>query len=243
MFYLDIRSLKLKSVPMNSIRILLAEDDNNLGVLLKNYLNAKEYNTELFINGTQALKAFPAGSFNLCILDIMMPEMDGLTLAKEIRQISPDMPVIFLTAKNQKEDIIDGFKSGADDYITKPFSMEELLYRIEAVLRRMTTPGTKKKDDFYAIGGYSFDPLKQMLTYKDQTIKLTTKESELLEMLCKHSNEILERNFALKTIWIDDNYFNARSMDVYITRLRKYLSKDPSVKILNVHGRGYKLIS
>jgi two-component system, OmpR family, response regulator len=243
MFDLDIRLLKLKSVPMNNVRILLAEDDNNLGVLLKNYLNAKNYDTELFINGALALKSFPSGSFNLCILDIMMPEMDGLTLAKEIRQISPDMPVIFLTAKNQKEDIIDGFKSGADDYITKPFSMEELLYRIEAILRRINTPGIKKKDDFYSIGGYTFDPLKQMLTYKDQTIKLTTKESELLEMLCKNSNEILERNFALKTIWIDDNYFNARSMDVYITRLRKYLSKDSSVKILNVHGRGYKLIS
>jgi DNA-binding response OmpR family regulator len=228
---------------MNKIKILLAEDDNNLGVLLKNYLTAKNYETILYVNGILALEAFPAGSFNLCILDIMMPEMDGITLAKEIRLLSPDIPVIFLTAKNQKEDVIEGFKSGADDYITKPFSMEELLYRIEAILRRTTSDAVKRTGDSYTIGGYSFDPVKQNLIYNDQTIKLTTKESELLELLCRHGNDILERNFALKTIWIDDNYFNARSMDVYITRLRKYLRKDPSVTILNVHGRGYKLIS
>lgn len=228
---------------MNNIRILLAEDDDNLGILLRNYLIAKNYDTVLFINGSLALKAFPTGSFGLCILDIMMPEMDGLTLAKEIRLINPEIPIIFLTAKNQNEDIIEGFKSGADDYITKPFSMEELLYRIEAILRRTTSPVVNRNAESYTIGGYSFDPLNQLLVFKDQTIKLTTKESELLELLCRHGYEILERNFALKTIWTDDNYFNARSMDVYITRLRKYLKKDPSVKILNVHGRGYKLIS
>jgi DNA-binding response OmpR family regulator len=228
---------------MNNIKILLAEDDTNLGLLLRNYLSAKNYDTELFVNGNLALEAIPGGAFGLCILDIMMPEMDGLTLAKEIRLTNPDMPIIFLTAKNQKEDVLEGFKSGADDYITKPFSMEELLYRIEAILRRTTSPAVNRKDEAYSIGGYSFDPLKQILIFEGQTIKLTTKESELLELLCRHGNEILERNFALKTIWIDDNYFNARSMDVYITRLRKYLRKDLSVKILNVHGRGYKLIS
>jgi DNA-binding response OmpR family regulator len=227
---------------MNNIRILLAEDDSNLGILLRNYLTAKNYETTLFNKGSLALDAFSAVSFGLCILDIMMPEMDGLTLAKEIRLTNPDVPIIFLTAKNQKEDIIEGFKSGADDYITKPFSMEELLYRIEAILRRTTCNFLNKKEESYIIGGYSFNPLKQILSYRDQPIKLTTKESELLELLCRHGNEILERNFALKTIWIDDNYFNARSMDVYITRLRKYLRKDPAVKILNVHGRGYKLI-
>jgi two-component system, OmpR family, response regulator len=234
---------KVKLLKMNNIRILLAEDDNNLGILLWNYLTAKNYETELFINGILALEAFLAGSFGLCILDIMMPEMDGLSLAREIRLIKPDIPIIFLTAKNQKEDIIDGFKSGADDYITKPFSMEELLYRIEAILRRTISAAVNIKEESYTIGGYSFNPLTQKLLFNDQTIKLTTKESELLELLCRHGNEILERNFALKTIWIDDNYFNARSMDVYITRLRKYLKKDPLVKILNVHGRGYKLIS
>jgi len=228
---------------MDKIRILLAEDDNNLGNLLKNYLNAKNFETTLFTNGTLALDGFTNGSYSLCILDIMMPEMDGLTLAKEIRLLSPEIPVIFLTAKNQKEDIIEGFKSGADDYITKPFSMEELLYRIEAILRRTNSVTANKKEDTYQIGGYSFDTLKQILSYKDQPIKLTTKESELLELLCRHGNQILERNFALKTIWIDDNYFNARSMDVYITRLRKYLRKDATVKILNIHGKGYKLIS
>jgi DNA-binding response OmpR family regulator len=228
---------------MNNIRILLAEDDNNLGILLRSYLTAKNYETSLFINGNLALESFSTELYGLCILDIMMPEMDGLTLAREIRFINPEIPIIFLTAKNQKEDVIEGFKSGADDYITKPFSMEELLYRIEAILRRTTVPILNKKRESYLIGGYSFDPLKQMLVYKDQLIKLTTKESELLELVCLHGNEILERNFALKTIWIDDNYFNARSMDVYITRLRKYLRKDPEVKILNIHGRGYKLIS
>jgi two-component system OmpR family response regulator len=227
---------------MNKIKILLAEDDINLGVLLRNYLAAKNYDTKLFENGNLALEGFSSGSFDLCILDIMMPEMDGLTLAKEIRLIRPETPIIFLTAKNQKDDIIEGFRSGADDYISKPFSMEELLYRIEAILRRTAGTYINKKEEAYTIGGYSFDPLKQILSYQDEPVKLTTKESELLELLCRQGNEILERNFALKTIWIDDNYFNARSMDVYITRLRKYLRKDPDVKILNIHGRGYKLI-
>ncbi len=227
---------------MNETKILLAEDDSNLGLLLKNYLTAKNYETTLSVNGSLALEAFSKDNFGLCILDIMMPEMDGLTLAKEIRLTRPDIPILFLSAKNQEEDIIEGFKSGADDYITKPFSMEELLYRIEAILRRTTNIVVHKKEDSYTIGSYTFDPLKQMLVHRDQPIKLTTKESELLDMLCRHGNDILERNFALKTIWIDDNYFNARSMDVYITRLRKYLRKDPTIKILNIHGRGYKLI-
>jgi DNA-binding response OmpR family regulator len=228
---------------MNNIRILLAEDDENLGILLRDYLNAKNYETMLFNNGKLALEAFTNGSFGLCLLDIMMPEMDGLTLAREIRSLNPGIPIIFLTAKSQKDDVIDGFKSGADDYMTKPFSMEELLYRIEAILRRTISPAGKKKEEHYKIGSYSFDSLNQTLIFEEKSIKLTTKESELLELLCTHGNEILERNFALKTIWIDDNYFNARSMDVYITRLRKYLRKDPSVKILNIHGKGYKLIS
>jgi DNA-binding response OmpR family regulator len=227
---------------MNNIRILLAEDDSNLGILLKNYLTAKNYETALYVNGILALDAFRNKSFDLCILDIMMPEMDGLALAREIRQLSPEMPVIFLTARNQQEDILEGFRSGADDYITKPFSMEELILRIEAILRRTTGVTAPRKEESYSIGQYTFDSLKQILTYREQQIKLTTKESELLELLCRNENLILERNFALKAIWIDDNYFNARSMDVYISRLRKYLSKDPSVKIVNVHGRGYKLI-
>jgi two-component system, OmpR family, response regulator len=227
---------------MKITKVMLAEDDNNLGMLLKNYLSAKGYETTLLVNGTLALKEFPRQEFELCILDIMMPELDGLTLAREIRKINPSVPIIFLTAKSQKEDILDGFRTGADDYITKPFSMEELLYRIQAILKRTSGAAVPRKEQLYSIGNYSFDPLRQMLIIGGQPVKLTTKESELLELLCRHRNEILERNFALKSIWIDDNYFNARSMDVYITRLRKYLKKDPSVKILNVHGRGYKLL-
>jgi len=223
-------------------KILLAEDDSNLGALLRTYLAAKNYDTTLAMTGKSALKTFSSDSFDLCILDIMMPEMDGLALARAIRNINPLIPVIFLTAKNQKEDIIEGFKTGADDYITKPFSMEELLYRIEAILRRTSISEPSKDEESFLIGGYSFDHKRQLLSFGEQTINLTTKESELLKLLCRHKNEILERNFALRTIWIDDNYFNARSMDVYITRLRKYLRKDPSVKILNIHGRGYRLI-
>jgi DNA-binding response OmpR family regulator len=227
---------------MNKIKILLAEDDSNLGILLSNYLMAKDYETQLCVNGIKALEAFSGGKFDICILDIMMPEMDGLTLAREIRILNPEVPIIFLTAKNQEEDIIEGFRSGADDYITKPFSMEELLYRIEAIMRRATGSSSHRDMEIHKIGIYTFDPLKQLLECNDQTIKLTTKESELLDLLCRQGKDILERNYALKAIWIDDNYFNARSMDVYITRLRKYLKKDPTVKILNIHGRGYKLL-
>jgi DNA-binding response OmpR family regulator len=227
---------------MKVIKVLLAEDDSNLGMLLKNYLSVKNYDTTLLVNGVQALEEFNRQHYELCILDIMMPEMDGLTLATEIRKINPSVPIIFLTAKDQKEDILEGFRTGGDDYITKPFSMEELLYRIKAILKRTSGSSAQKKESLYSIGNYSFDPLKQTLALGKDSVKLTTKESELLELLCRHKNEILERNYALKSIWIDDNYFNARSMDVYITRLRKYLKKDPAVKILNVHGRGYKLL-
>ncbi|HOO99718.1 MAG TPA: response regulator transcription factor [Bacteroidales bacterium] len=227
---------------MKITKVLLAEDDSNLGMLLKNYLSVKNYETTLLVNGVLALEEFSREEYDLCILDIMMPEMDGLTLAAEIRKINPQVPVIFLTAKGQKEDILEGFRTGADDYITKPFSMEELLYRIKAILKRTSGTTIPKKETSYTIGNYTFDALKQTLNHEKENIKLTTKESELLELLCRHRNEILERNYALKSIWIDDNYFNARSMDVYITRLRKYLRKDPAVKILNVHGRGYKLL-
>ncbi|HIX45751.1 MAG TPA: response regulator transcription factor, partial [Candidatus Barnesiella excrementipullorum] len=170
------------------------------------------------------------------------PKKDGFTLAQEIRSVNSEIPIIFLTAKSLKEDILEGFKIGADDYITKPFSMEELVFRIEAILRRVK--GKKGKDvTFYRIGQFTFDTQKQVLAIGDKTTKLTTKESELLSLLCAHVNEILERNFALKTIWIDDNYFNARSMDVYITKLRKHLKDDPSIEIINIHGKGYKLIA
>lgn len=227
---------------MKKIRILLAEDDSNLGHLLKNYLSAKDYETVLVTDGAQALKLFRKEKYSLCLLDVMMPLMDGFALAREIRSIDPDIPVIFLTAKNLKQDVIEGFKSGADDYLTKPFSMEELVYRIEAILRRSSRRESETPADKYIIGEFTFEVPKQLLTFRGESQKLTTKEAELLELLCRHRNEILERNFALKSIWIDDNYFNARSMDVYITKLRKYLKKDPSVEILNIHGKGYKLL-
>lgn len=227
---------------MKKVNILLAEDDPNLGQLLKNYLNAREYETTLITDGAQAMKVFRKEKFHICLLDVMMPELDGFALAKGIREIDANIPIIFLTAKNLKQDVIEGFKSGADDYLTKPFSMEELIYRIEAILRRTTTRTQDTRAEVYTIGKFTFDVTKQLLVYQDQTRKLTTKESELLELLCRHRNEVLERNFALKSIWIDDNYFNARSMDVYITKLRKYLSKDESVEILNIHGKGYKLL-
>ena len=223
------------------IRILLAEDDENLGKLLRDYLEVKKYETVLVPDGRQAYDAYSSEHFDLCLLDVMMPETDGITLAKKIRESDKDIPIIFLTAKNLEKDIIEGFTAGADDYITKPFSMEELLYRIEAILRR-TLSGTNEKEAVYQIGEYCFSPLTQILEFKTNSQKLTTKESELLKLLYKHKNEILERNYALRTIWIDDNYFNARSMDVYITKLRKYLKEDKSVSILNVHGKGYKLI-
>ena len=224
------------------LRILLCEDDENLGMLLREYLQAKNFETELCPDGEAGYKAFLKGNFDLCVLDVMMPKKDGFALAKDIRQNNSDIPIIYLTAKTLKEDVLDGFKIGADDYITKPFSMEELVFRIEAILRRVK--GKKNRDrTSYKIGSFTFDTQKQILSRGEKQTKLTTKESELLSLLCAHANEILQRDFALKTIWIDDNYFNARSMDVYITKLRKHLKEDESVEIINIHGKGYKLIT
>jgi two-component system, OmpR family, response regulator len=223
-------------------KILLAEDDENLGLLLKEYLNAKGFETKLFANGDLAFRDFVKTQYDICILDVMMPVKDGYTLAREIKQIDEEIPIIFLTAKSMKEDVIEGFSIGADDYITKPFSMEELLFRIEAILKRTSSTYKTSAPEHFNIGRYVFDVKKQSLQIDDNVIRLTTKESELLKLLCTHQNKILDRNFALKTIWLDDNYFNARSMDVYITKLRKYLKEDDSVEIINVHGKGFKLI-
>ena len=224
------------------LKILLCEDDENLGMLLREYLQAKGYMSELCTDGEAGFKAFMKSKFDICVLDVMMPKKDGFTLAQEIRQTNAEMPIIFLTAKTQKEDIVEGFKLGADDYITKPFSMEELVFRIEAILRRVRGKKTKEST-LYNIGKFTFDTQKQLLSIGDEHRKLTTKENELLSLLCSHANEILQRDFALKTIWIDDNYFNARSMDVYITKLRKHLKDDPQIEIINIHGKGYKLIA
>ncbi len=226
----------------DKLKILLCEDDENLGMLLREFLQAKGFYADLCNDGDKGYKAFLKGKYDLCVLDVMMPKKDGFTLAQEIRAVNRDVPIIFLTAKNLKEDVLQGFKIGADDYIPKPFSMEELVSRIGAILRRVR--GKKEKDvTVYPIGKYTFDTQKQTLLADGKVQKLTTKECELLSLLCQHMNEILERNFALKSIWIDDNYFNARSMDVYITKLRKLLKDDPSVEIINIHGKGYKLIA
>jgi len=224
------------------LNILLCEDDENLGMLLREYLQAKGYNAELCPDGEAGYKAFIKGKYDICVFDVMMPKKDGFTLAKEVRAVNAEVPIMFLTAKNLKDDVFEGFKIGADDYITKPFSMEELTLRMEAILRRIR--GKKNREvTVYNIGKFNFDSKKQILSIGEKSTKLTTKESELLALLCAHQNEILQRDFALKSIWIDDNYFNARSMDVYITKLRKHLKDDPSVEIINIHGKGYKLIA
>lgn len=223
------------------LKLFLCEDDENLGMLLREYLQAKGYETDLFTDGEAGYKGFVKDKYDLCILDVMMPKKDGISLVKDIRAINTEIPIIFLTAKNMKDDILEGFKAGADDYITKPFSMEELVLRIEAIFRRVR--GKKSAEQqVYHFGHMEFDTQKQLLTINGETTKLTTKESELLALLCAHANDILERNHALRQIWVDDNYFNARSMDVYITKLRKLLKPDPSIEIINIHGKGYKLI-
>lgn len=224
------------------VKILLCEDDENLGMLLREYLQTKGYDADLQPDGEAGYKAFTRNKYDMCVFDVMMPKKDGFQLAADIRAVNADVPIIFLTAKSMKEDILQGFKLGADDYLSKPFSMEELLYRIESILRRVR--GKKVKEAVvYSIGKFTFDAQKQTLSIDGDSKKLTTKESELLNLLAANANSILERNFALKTIWVDDNYFNARSMDVYITKLRKLLKDDENVAIINIHGKGYKLIT
>ncbi|MBT3646788.1 MAG: response regulator transcription factor [Flavobacteriales bacterium] len=224
------------------IRVLVAEDDPNLGTILKEFLEAKGYKTSLAINGVEGWKQFANGEFDCCILDVMMPEKDGFTLAKEIRTADESIPIIFLTAKSMKDDTIEGFKSGGDDYITKPFSMEELLLRLKAILRR--TKGEEKTPEktVFELGEMKFDFKNQVLKSNGDERHLTSKENALLKMLSQHSNQLLDRSQALLAIWGDDSYFNSRSMDVYIAKLRKYLKEDERVKIINEHGRGFRLI-
>ena len=226
---------------MEKTRILLCEDDENLGMLLREYLQAKGYNVTLAPDGEAGYQLFSSEKFDLCILDVMMPKKDGFTLAQDIRKVNGVIPIVFLTAKSLKEDVLEGFRIGADDYITKPFSMEEMLLRIEAIMRRISGKKSKSGSEFQ-LGTMVFDAQKQTLTSVKGITKHTTKECELLSLLVQNGNSILERNYALKTIWVEDNYFNARSMDVYITKLRKLLKDDPNVEIINIHGKGYKLI-
>ncbi|GAB4333007.1 MAG: response regulator transcription factor [Bacteroidales bacterium] len=224
-------------------KILLAEDDKNLGDVLTSYLTAKGFPTVLCGNGREAFERFRNEPFDFCIIDVMMPVMDGFTLAQEIRKTDKKIPILFLTARSMEEDKLKGFSIGADDYLTKPFSMEELLARIQAILRRATPPNPREASaQKYIIGKLSFDYNRQLLTGPDGEQKLTSKESELLKMLCDNVNQTLDRSIALKKIWGDDSYFNARSMDVYITKLRKYLRADPNIELINVHGIGFKLV-
>lgn len=224
-------------------RVLLCEDDPNLGTLLMDYLTAKGFETDLATDGAEGLKLFKRNTYDFLILDVMMPVKDGFTLAREIREEDRHTPILFLTAKSMKEDTLQGFEAGGDDYLTKPFSMEELLVRMNAILRRSAVlPADSDTPQEFTIGKYQFDYNKQRLDWQGQETKLTTKENELLFLLCKHKNGIMERSLALKAIWGDDNYFNGRSMDVYIAKLRKHLRNDPTVEIINVHGKGFKLL-
>ena len=223
------------------IKILLVEDDANLGSITSQYLMAKGFNCHWEENGELGYQSFVKNEYDLVILDVMMPVKDGFSTAKDIRGIDKNIPIIFLTAKSMKEDTLKGFEIGADDYITKPFNMDELVARINAILKRVTTDSDSYFDDL-EIGKLTFNPKMQILSMGDFSVTLTTKESDLLTLLYKNKNNILDRNHALKAIWGDDNYFNGRSMDVYIAKLRKYLKQDDQIQIINVHGRGFKLL-
>jgi DNA-binding response OmpR family regulator len=228
---------------MKPTKILLIEDDRNLGTILQESLEQCGYAVTLAEDGNAGRTEFLQGNFDLCLLDVMMPKKDGFTLAAEIRKLNQQLPIIFLTAKSLKEDRIEGFKIGGDDYVTKPFSMEELLLRIHAVLKRTMGNFEENRDaGIFTIGEYQFDFRRQILQIGAEVRKLTHKENELLKLLCLHKNAILERELALKMIWGDDSFFNARSMDVFITKLRKYLGGDIRIKILNVPGRGFRLV-
>ena len=224
----------------SKLKILLVEDDPNFGSILKSYLELAEYDVVLKTDGKQGLGCFTSGTFDLCILDIMMPEMDGFTLAREIKKKNDKMPLIFLTAKSLKEDVLEGFKLGADDYLTKPFDSEVLLYKISAILRRNPVHETEIQE--FEIGKFRFHAGLRTLQFEDDTQTLSPKEAELLKMMCSTKTGILSRKEALLKIWGNEDYFTTRSMDVFIARLRKYLKKDPSIEIINIHGNGFRMI-
>lgn len=224
------------------LKLLLVEDDENLGFMLKDNLEMAGYEVRLCRDGEKGLTAFYNDNYQLCILDVMLPRKDGFALAKDIRRHNQKTPIIFLTAKNQKEDRIKGFKLGGDDYITKPFSLEEFLLRVEAVLKRTyDRPTSADQKNSFSIGNYQFDYNNQLLTIDGRSSKLTNKEAKLLRILVKYKNQVVERDVIMKTIWEDEGYFVARSMDVFISKLRKLLDADSDVKITNVHGVGYRL--
>ncbi len=227
---------------MSNITILLAEDDKNLGMILKAYLDSKGYFTTLCANGEEAWNSFLTHDYNLCITDITMPVMDGYTLAKQIKTMKPMTPLIFLTARREQEDILEGFSVGADDYMTKPFSMDELLARVKVWVRWSGYMQLQAQPSVFQLGSFTFDAPRHLLTRGNEVNKLTSKESDLLLMLCENMGNTLERSKALMQIWQENSYLNARSMDVYITKLRRYFKDEPNVNILNVHGVGFKLV-
>ena len=227
---------------MQTIKILVVEDDPNLGYILQEALELEGYGVTRCEDGVDGLSTFQKNKFDLCLVDVMLPKKDGFSLAKNIRSLNSDIPIIFLTAKSLKEDRVEGFKIGGDDYITKPFSMEELILRIQAVLKRSYSHQARANDQKkFKLGNYDFDYEQSLLQLENKTQKLTHKESELLRLLCLQKNQVLERDMALKHIWGDNSFFTARSMDVYISKLRKYLSNDSRIEIVNVHGKGYRL--
>lgn len=223
-------------------KILLCEDDTNLGMVLKNYLELNDYDITLERDGKLGLAAFQREKFDICLLDVMMPNMDGFTLAEEIRDVNPDVPLFFLSAKTMKDDIIQGYKLGADDYITKPFDSEVLLHKIKAILKRNEEMHREEVNAEFDLGKYHFNPRLRELTINGKVQTLSPKENELLKMLSEYKNDLLSREIALKKIWGSDTYFNGRSMDVYIAKLRKYLREDPALEIVNIHGNGFRLV-
>jgi two-component system, OmpR family, response regulator len=224
-------------------KILLCEDDTNLGMVLKNYLELNDYDVVLERDGRLGLAAFQREKIDMCLLDVMMPNMDGFAVAEEIRDINPDVPLFFLSAKTMKEDIIQGYKLGADDYITKPFDSEVLLLKIKAILKRNEETHREEVNAEFDMGKYHFNPRLRELTIDGKINVLSPKENELLKMLCEHKNDLLTREAALKKIWGSDTYFNGRSMDVYIAKLRKYLKEDETIEIVNIHGNGFRLVA
>ncbi|MRJ09974.1 DNA-binding response regulator [Ornithobacterium rhinotracheale] len=227
----------------NNIKLLLVEDDPSFGTVLKDYLQINDFDVKHAIDGDEGLRLFKEEKFNLVITDVMMPRKDGFTMAKEIKDINHDMPIIFLTAKNMREDILKGYKLGADDYVTKPFDSEVLLYKIKAIVQRNGINEEKFEQDEFEIGNFQFNAKLRHLNVNGIEYKLSPKENELLRMLCVFENDLMPREIALNRIWNEDNYFTSRSMDVYIAKLRKYLKDDPDVEIVNIHGEGFRLVS
>lgn len=227
---------------MSGQKVLLLEDDPSLGAVLQEHLQMQGFAVTLCVDGIQGFEAFKVGEFDICLVDIMMPKKDGFSFAEDVRRVDSDVPLIFLTAKAMKEDKIQGFKIGCDDYVTKPFSIEELMLRIHAVMRRRGKPNELETPSSFEIGSYIFDYPRQTLTRDKQQRKLTPREADLLRLLCKSINVTVRREDVLREIWDDDGYFAGRSMDVFVSKLRKYLKDDPSIEILGIHGKGVRLV-